>query len=111
MEKPEVALTQLAREELSIDLDAPVNTLAEGLRTGIATGLGAVIPILPFQFLSGAAAVWGGILTSMLIHFLAGASRAMFTVYPARRSGFEMFAVGMGVALATYLLGLLFNVK
>jgi vacuolar iron transporter family protein len=40
-----------------------------------------------------------------------GASRAIFTGRPAIRSGLEMFVVGMGVALATYLLGLLIGVK
>ncbi len=111
MENPEVALTQLARDELGIDPEAPANPLAEGVRTGIATGLGAIIPILPFLFLSGATAIWTGVGISMIAHFLVGASRAMFTGRPAIRSGFEMFVVGMGVALVTYLLGQLIGVK
>jgi VIT1/CCC1 family predicted Fe2+/Mn2+ transporter len=51
------------------------------------------------------------VLISMIAHFMVGASRAIFTGRPAFRSGFEMFVVGMGVALVTYLLGLLFGVK
>jgi VIT1/CCC1 family predicted Fe2+/Mn2+ transporter/rubrerythrin len=108
---PEEALTQLAREELGIDPDASENPLREGLITGIATGLGAVIPILPFLFLGGAAAIWIGVFISMLAHFLVGASRAVFTGRPALRSGFDMFVVGMGVAIVTYVLGLLVGVK
>ena len=111
MQNPEVALTTLAREELGIDPEAPGNPLREGVVTGIATGLGAVIPILPFIFFSGPTAVWIGITISMVAHFLVGASRAIFTGRPALRSGFEMFVVGMGVALATYLLGLAIGVK
>jgi VIT1/CCC1 family predicted Fe2+/Mn2+ transporter/rubrerythrin len=110
MQKPQAALTQLSREELGIDPNAQSNPLQEGIRTGIATGLGAVIPILPFLFLSGAAAVWTGVGISMLAHWLVGASRAVFTGRPALRSGFEMFAVGMGVALVTFLLGKLLGV-
>jgi VIT1/CCC1 family predicted Fe2+/Mn2+ transporter len=110
MQKPQAALTQLSREELGIDPNAQSNPLQEGIRTGIATGLGAVIPILPFLFLSGAAAVWTGVGISMLAHWLVGASRAIFTGRPALRSGFEMFAVGMGVALVTFLLGNLLGV-
>jgi VIT1/CCC1 family predicted Fe2+/Mn2+ transporter len=110
MQKPQAALTQLSREELGIDPTAQSNPLQEGVRTGIATGLGAVIPILPFLFLSGAAAVWTGVAVSMLAHWLVGASRAVFTGRPALRSGFEMFAVGMGVALVTFLLGKLLGI-
>jgi vacuolar iron transporter family protein len=111
MQNPDIALTQLAREELGIDPEAPGNPLQEGAITGIATGLGAVIPILPFLLFQGATAVWVGVIISMVAHFLVGASRAVFTGRPAIRSGFEMFVVGMGVALVTYILGLLIGVK
>jgi VIT1/CCC1 family predicted Fe2+/Mn2+ transporter len=111
MAKPDVALTQLAREELGIDPEANVNPLGEGLRTGLATALGAFIPLIPFMFLSGQAAIWTGITVAMVGHFAVGAGRAVFTGRPALRSGMEMFVVGMGVALATYLLGLLVGVR
>lgn len=110
MEDPEEALAQLASEELGIDVEGGQTPLREGVLTGIATGLGAVIPIIPFFFWPGAIAVWIGILISMFAHFGVGASRAVFTGRPAVRSGFEMFLVGMGVALATYLLGSLLGV-
>ncbi len=111
MQNPDVALTQLAREELGLDPEAGDSPLREGVVTGIATALGAVIPIVPFLLLSSAAAIWTGILISMIAHFLVGASRAIFTGRPAIRSGFEMFLVGMGVALVTYLLGQLLGVR
>jgi predicted membrane protein (TIGR00267 family) len=105
MEKPRVALRQLARDELGIDPEAPSNPLREGILTGIATGLGAFIPILPFLFLSSSVAIWVGVAISMLAHFAVGASRAIFTGRPALRSGAEMFAVGMGVALIAFGIG------
>ena len=111
MQKPQVALTELAREELGIDPEAPQEALKEGVITGVATGIGAVIPIVPFLLFSGATALWAGIGVAMVAHFLVGMSRAIFTGRPAIRSGFEMFVVGMGVALFTYLLGLLFHVR
>ncbi len=111
MENPDVALTQLAREELGIDPEAPQSPLQEGIVTGIATGLGAVIPIIPFFFLPRAIAIWIGVVISMVAHFLVGSSRAIFTGRPAIRSGFEMFLVGMGVALFTYVLGQLLGVR
>lgn len=111
MEKQDVALSQLARNELGIDPESPSNPLQEGIVTGIATGLGAVIPILPFLLIGGTTAIWTGIVISMIAHYLVGASRAIFTGRPALRSGFDMFVVGMGVALVTYLLGQLLGVR
>jgi VIT1/CCC1 family predicted Fe2+/Mn2+ transporter len=111
MQQPQTALTELAREELGIDPAASASPWQEGIVTGIATGLGAVIPIVPFLFLSGAVTVWTGIVISMAAHFLVGASRAIFTGRPAIRSGLEMFLVGMGVALVTYVLGQLLRVR
>jgi VIT1/CCC1 family predicted Fe2+/Mn2+ transporter len=111
MQNTQTALTELARGELGIDPEAPQNALAEGAVTGVATGIGAIIPIIPFIVLSGPAAVWAGIVVSMIAHFLVGMGRAIFTGRPAIRSGFEMFVVGMGVALVTYLIGLLLHVR
>jgi predicted membrane protein (TIGR00267 family) len=111
MQKPKTALTELAREELGIDPEASESPLREGIVTGIATGLGAGIPLIPFLFTSGTAAVVAAVGISMLAHFLVGAGRAIFTGRPALRSGFDMFVVGMGVALVTYVIGLLFGVR
>lgn len=111
MEKPEAALHELAREELNIDAAGAPNALMEGVVTGIATGIGAIIPLIPFMLFSGAAAVWTAVVISMVAHFLVGASRAIFTGRPAIRSGLEMFLVGMGVALFTYLLGMALGVR
>ncbi|MFQ5706738.1 MAG: VIT1/CCC1 transporter family protein [bacterium] len=109
MENPNVALSQLAREELGLDPETPPNALQEGVTTGVATAIGAAIPILPFMFWQGQTAVWVSIMLSMFAHFAVGASRTLFTGRPAFRSGFEMFLVGMGVAVFTYLLGHLFG--
>lgn len=109
--EPDRALRELAAEELQIDTDSNETPLQEGVITGIATGLGAFIPIIPFLFLSGSGAVWLGIGISMVAHFAVGASRSLFTGRPAFRSGLEMFLVGMGVAVATYVIGSLFGVS
>lgn len=110
MARPEEALNQLARDELGIDPEESVDPPKEGLVTGISTALGAIIPILPFLLFSGVNAVWARIVIRMLAHFAVGASRAIFTGRPAIRSGFEMFLVGMGVALFTFILGKLLGI-
>ncbi len=110
MKRPEAALAQLAADELGLDIEVSQTPLQEGLLTGISTGIGAVIPLIPFLFFTGSSAIWIGISISMLAHFAVGASRAIFTGRPAIRSGIEMFLVGMGVAVATFAIGRLFGV-
>jgi len=104
MADPEVALVEKTREELGIVPQA-VTPLREGIITGIATGFGAFIPILPFLVTSGSAAVWGSIVISMLSHFGVGAARSFFTGRGIIRSGMDMFLVGLGVAIVAYFIG------
>ncbi len=47
-------------------------------------------------------------LLSMLSHFLVGAGRSVFTGRGVIRSGFDMFLVGLGVAVIGYVFGDLF---
>jgi vacuolar iron transporter family protein len=46
---------------------------------------------------------------STLAHFLIGAAKTVVTGLSPWRSGAEMTVVGLGEALITYLLGLLFG--
>jgi VIT1/CCC1 family predicted Fe2+/Mn2+ transporter len=105
MEDPETALGELVQEELGLDIEPPQSALEEGIVTGIATGLGAVIPLFPFLVFPGVTAIWVGIALAMIFHFLVGMGRAFFTGRPAFRSGGEMFLVGMGVAGVAFVLG------
>ncbi len=104
MSDPEVALRELAREKLKIseEADPPV---VEGITTGLATVFGALVPIVPFFFGGGAVAAWSAFVVAMAMHFLVGGARSTFTGRPWLRSGFDMFVVGLGVAVFGYLLG------
>ena len=42
---------------------------------------------------------------AMAYHFLVGAARSVFTGRGVLRSGFDMFVVGLGVALVGYYVG------
>ncbi len=101
---PERALEEKVREELKIG-EATTTPLREGWITGSATMVGALIPVAPFLFLHGAAAIWTAFVAAMLSHFLVGAARSFFTGRGIFRSGFDMFVVGLGVAGAGYLVG------
>ncbi len=107
LQSPKVALDELAGWELGLDTSKPQSAAREAVVTGIATGIGAAIPIIPFFFISGQAAIYAGLTVAMLFHYLVGMGRAYFTGRPAMRSGLEMFVVGMGVAFVAFALGLL----
>ncbi len=53
----------------------------------------------------GRAAIVIAFLVAMLSHFLVGAARSMFTGRGVFRSGFDMFIVGLGVAVVGYYVG------
>lgn len=104
MADPQRALEELVSSELKIS-PPHATPLKEGWITGIATAVGALIPVAPFLLFQGAAAVWVSFALAMLAHFAVGAARSVFTGRGILRSGLEMFAVGMGVAALGYLVG------
>jgi VIT1/CCC1 family predicted Fe2+/Mn2+ transporter len=106
MGNPEVALRELAREKLGIT-GAGESPLREGATTGLATTVGALVPLLPFFFGGGWVAAFVSFAISMAAHFLVGAARSALTGRGWFRSGFDMFAVGLGVAAVGYLVGYL----
>lgn len=104
MASPQDALAAKVREELGIG-EPHTTPLREGWITGAATAVGAFIPVAPFLALEGAAAVWTSFAIAMLFHFAVGAARSLFTGRGFLRSGFDMFAVGLGVAAVAYVVG------
>lgn len=104
MSDPARALGEKVREELGIG-EAHATPLREGWVTGLATAVGAFIPVAPFLFLDGAAAIGTSFTVSMISHFGVGAARSVFTGRGVIKSGLDMFAVGLGVAVVGYLIG------
>lgn len=104
MKNPERALAESVREELGIG-EQHTTPLNEGLITGTATAVGALIPVAPFLFTSGATAIALSFGLSMASHFAVGAARSVFTGRSVLRSGMDMFLVGLGVAAIGYLVG------
>ncbi len=109
--QPEEFLKVMGAEELGlseISFPTPWRSLASG---GLSTLVGAFIPLIPFFFLSGMTAVITSFAVSLLAHFLVGAAKSIVTVRSWWKSGMEMMVVGIIVAVVTYGLGLLFQVK
>ena len=99
------SLEEKVRLELGLSLDPGMTPLKEGGITGVATAFGALIPIVPFIFSRGTVAVATSFVICMFSHFLVGAGRSVFTGRGLIRSGFDMFLVGLGVALIGYYFG------
>ena len=104
MDHPARMLDEHVREELKIG-EPEMSPLNQGWITGLATGVGAIIPVVPFLLIPTAAAAWVSLVVSMVAHFAVGAARTMFTGRGVIRSGMDMFVVGLGVAVVGYLIG------
>lgn len=104
MQNPELALEEQVREELGISVSS-ISPLKEAWVTGLATAIGAIIPVIPFIFTSGKTAIWWSFTLAMITHFGVGAARSLFTGKGLWKSGWEMLIVGFGVAGAGYFLG------
>ncbi|HEY2065434.1 MAG TPA: VIT1/CCC1 transporter family protein [Gemmatimonadaceae bacterium] len=104
MADPEKMLAEQVQEELGIG-EATSSPFREGWITGLATAVGALIPVLPFFMFAGKTAAFVAFGVSMLSHWLVGAARSVFTGRGVFRSGLDMFVVGLGVALVGYFVG------
>jgi predicted membrane protein (TIGR00267 family) len=104
MADPVRMLDEQVKEELKIG-DQTSSPFREGWLTGLATAVGALIPVLPFVLVQGRTAIVLSFTIAMASHFLVGAARSVFTGRGVIRSGFDMFIVGMGIAAIGYYLG------
>ncbi len=104
MADPDQMLKEQVQEELKIG-EFTTSPLREGWVTGLATAFGAAIPVFPFLIWQGTTAIVISFTVAMLSHFLVGGARSVFTGRGVFRSGFDMFVVGVGVALVGYFVG------
>jgi len=108
-EKPEALLRVHAPEELG-GMDATSRPVESAIAAGVSTFLGAMIPVLPFFWLTGTAGVITAAIVSLIAHFLVGASKALFTLRSWWSAGLEMTVAGIIVGAVTYAIGLVVKV-
>jgi VIT1/CCC1 family predicted Fe2+/Mn2+ transporter/rubrerythrin len=104
MADPERALEEKVREELKIG-DATSTPFREAWITGLATAVGALIPVAPLLLSTEPWALYTSFGIAMLSHFGVGAARSFFTGRGVMRSGIDMLVVGFGVAVVGYVVG------
>jgi VIT1/CCC1 family predicted Fe2+/Mn2+ transporter len=108
-DKPQ-ALDTLAREELGVNPE----DLGGSPWTAAATSFllfaaGAIIPVIPFMFISGFHAITVSAIFAIAGLFAIGAGITLLTGRNVYYSGFRQVAFGLAAALITFLLGRLFN--
>ena len=112
MADPEQALEVMAREELGIDPQDLGGSawVAAGSSFALFVG-GAIVPVVPFALLDGAAAILVSLAASALALFGVGALITRVTGRSPWRSGLRQLAIGLAAAGSTYLVGLLLGVS
>jgi VIT1/CCC1 family predicted Fe2+/Mn2+ transporter/rubrerythrin len=104
MADPQRMLDEQVQEELGIG-DPHMSPMREAWITGLATAVGALIPVFPFLLWSGTTAIVTSFVIAMASHWIVGAARSVFTGRSVFRSGLDMFVVGLGVAVVGYFVG------
>jgi VIT1/CCC1 family predicted Fe2+/Mn2+ transporter len=102
---PEAMLNVLVAEELD-GAKATGSAVQSAVAAGISTGLGAIVPVIPFFFLRGTEAVIAAAVVSLIAHFLVGAAKSLVTLRSWWGAGLEMTLAGVIVGGGTYALGL-----
>jgi VIT1/CCC1 family predicted Fe2+/Mn2+ transporter len=102
---PEAMLQALAAEEFG-KVDSSGNPVQSAAAAGISTGVGAIIPVIPFFFTTGAVATILAAIISLVAHFLVGAAKSLVTLRSWWSAGLEMTLAGAIVGGAMYLIGL-----
>lgn len=111
MADPVTALGALARDELGIDPDELGGSAWEAAITSfLLFAAGAVIPVLPFLFTGGAAAVVISAAASAAGLFAIGAAITLFTGKPVLFAGLRQTFFGLAAAGVTYAIGRLVGV-
>jgi VIT1/CCC1 family predicted Fe2+/Mn2+ transporter len=103
---PEHALDTLSREELGIDPDELGGSAIAAAGTSfVLFSVGAIIPILPYIFLAGTAAVVASALLSALALFGIGALITLMTGRSVLFSGTRQVLIGVAAAALTFGIG------
>src|SRR5213596_2527102 len=108
-EQPEQLVQAMAQSELGLSQQHFGRPWTSASSAALSTAVGAFIPIIPFFFMSGAAAVVAAFAISIIAHFAVGAVKSLITIRSWWASGLEMTMVGVIEAAVTYGLGLAFG--
>jgi VIT1/CCC1 family predicted Fe2+/Mn2+ transporter/rubrerythrin len=96
----------LARERLSTTEEGLSEPMVSAVSGALSTAIGALIPIIPFFFMTGIPAVIVAAIVSLVAHFVVGAAKSLITIRSWWSSGFEMTRIGALEGAVTYVIGI-----
>ncbi|HJV08499.1 MAG TPA: VIT1/CCC1 transporter family protein [Acidimicrobiales bacterium] len=102
---PDLALQTHAREELGIDPDSLGEPVKAALSSFVTFSLGASIPLVPYFFGTGTAALVAAIVLGVVAALAVGAFLAKFTGRPMGRSASRQLLFSAVPAAITYAIG------
>jgi len=110
--QPATALDTLAREELGIDPEELGGSAWQAAATSfVLFAVGAVVPVVPFAFLTGTVAVTSSVVASGILLFIVGAGITLLTGRSVLYSGMRQVLFGLAAAALTFGVGRLIGVS
>src|SRR6202166_798154 len=79
-EQPEQMVQAMAQSELGLSQQHFGKPWISAFSAALSTAIGAFIPIIPFFFLTGIAAVVAAFAISIVAHFAVGAAKSLITI-------------------------------
>ena len=111
MSDPDAFLDTMVREELGIDPDELGGSAWQAAGTSFALfSLGAIVPVIPFFWLAGGAAVILSLVLAGIALFALGATTALITGTGVVRTGTRSLLLGLVAAGVTYGIGVVLGV-
>ncbi len=99
----------MMREELELKPIVKKDVYSYTYIVGVSTLVGAFIPLIPFFVLKPNSAIILSLILSIAVLAAIGIYKATINLGSKTKSVFEMVLIGMGAAVAGYLIGLLFK--
>jgi VIT1/CCC1 family predicted Fe2+/Mn2+ transporter len=105
---PTVLLKTMVEKELGLTGEHAEGSPAQGaVVMGVAFGLGAAVPIIPYLVLPVEAGIVGSLLATGVVLFAIGSVKSRWTRRSWLRSGLEILALGAFAGIAGYFFGTL----
>lgn len=102
----------LVKEELGINAEELKGSAIEAaIYSFVLFAIGAIIPVLPFMFISGATAIIISVIVSSIGLFLIGSAITLFTGKSIWFSGFRQVLFGLAAAAVTFGIGKLIGIS
>jgi VIT1/CCC1 family predicted Fe2+/Mn2+ transporter len=105
MRDPETALETHAREELGINPHQLGNPFQAAASSFVMFAIGAFLPLVPWLFTSGTAAIWASVIIAGIASLVVGGALSFFTGKPWLWSACRQLLISGVAAGVTFTIG------